>query len=501
MAMDRSHIVPSKFWYFALLVLILIVGLVTRLFDLTDPPLDYSSTRQLRSALIARGMYYPNAADVPEWKQDIAEEQGVHSMIEPTVLENIVAWTYHVVGGEYIWIARIYSSLFWVLGGIALFFLVEDMVSTDGAFIALIYYLFVPHGVAASRSFQPDPLLTSLIIFSWWTFFRWYRSSTWKWALLAGLSAGAAMYVKSTAIFFLLFAFLFLILYKEPIGKLIKDKQVWLIAILSGFPVLAYHIYGVFIVGALTQQFQGRFFPELLKTSQYYIKWKNALSTVSGHYVILIAAIIGLILYFRKEKISYLMGIGVGYILYCFFFTYHITTHYYYHLPIIPVLALLLAGLYAFIAKYLKHKIFKYLTRIGLVVIMLLGVGVAYYKLDREDYREIPSYFEKVAGFVERGSRVITISQDYGNRIAFYGWVVHKQWNSFSDRTYSQLRGESQDPFIVKFEEFTEGYDYFLVTAMNQLEKQEELFEHLNENFTVHVEDDGYIIYDLNQGK
>jgi len=501
LTMDRSIIVPSKFWYFVLLIGILVFGLVTWLFDLTDPPFDYASTRQLRSALIARGMYYPNDPDAPEWKQVIAEEQGAHSMIEPTVLEKIVAWTYHIAGGEYIWIARLYSSLFWVLGGIALFFLVEEMVSTDGAYIALIYYLFVPHGVAASRSFQPDPLLTSLIIFSWWTFYRWYRSSTWKWALLAGFSAGAAKYVKSTAVFFLLFAFLLLVLKMEPIDKLIKNKQVWSIAILSGLPVLAYHIYGVFIVGALTEQFQGRFFPELLKTPQYYIKWKNALSTVSGHFIILAAAVIGLILYFRKEKLRYLIGIGIGYIFYCFFFTYHITTHYYYHLPIIPVVALLLAGLYAFFANYLKHKAFTYLVRIGLVVVMLLGVGVGYYKLNREDYRDIPSYFIKVAGFVERGSRVITISQDYGNRIAFYGWVVHKQWNSIGDLDYSQLRGGTQDPFIERFEEFTEGYDYFLVTSMNQLKKQEELFEHLNEKFAVQVEGDGYIIYNLNQGR
>ena len=39
------------------ILLILGLGLAIRLFDLTDLPLDFHPTRQLRSAIIARGMY------------------------------------------------------------------------------------------------------------------------------------------------------------------------------------------------------------------------------------------------------------------------------------------------------------------------------------------------------------------------------------------------------------------------------------------------------------
>jgi len=499
--MNKSILAPTRFWYFVLLGVILLCGMGTRLYDLTDPPLDFASTRQLRSALIARGMYYPYLDDAPEWKQTIAEKQGRHSMIEPTILESIVAGTYFIVGGEYIWIARIYSSLFWVLGGAALFFLVEELVSTDGAFIALTYYLFVPYGIVASRSFQPDPLLTALIIFSWWTFFKWYRSSTWKWALLAGLSAGGAMMVKSTAIFFLLFAFALLVLQKESIGKLLRDKQVWTILTLSGVPVLAYHVYGVFIVGSLGEQFLGRFFPQMLSDPGYYLQWKNAISSVAGHNIILIAAIFGLVLYFRKEKLWYILGIGLGYILYCFFFTYHITTHYYYHLPMIPVVGLLLAGFFAFFVKFFKHKVFSIFLKIGFAGILLFGVSGGYYILHKRDYSNIPYYYNKIAGFVNRDAKIVTLSQDYGNRIAFYGWIVPKQWRYTGDVNYSQLRGAEQVPFLERFEEFTKGYDYFLITQVEQLMKQEDLYNHLKDHYPIHEEGGGYIIFDLNQHK
>jgi 4-amino-4-deoxy-L-arabinose transferase-like glycosyltransferase len=278
------------------------------------------------------------------------------------------------------------------------------MVSVDGAFIALTYYLFAPYGVIASRSFQPDPLLTSLIVFSWWTFYTWYKEPSWKWAVLAGLSAGAAMYVKSTAVFFLLFAFAILVLHKDRIGKLFKDAQVWTILILSGLPVLAYHIYGVFIVGSLGEQFRGRFFPQMLGEIKYYLQWKNAISVVSGHSLILLLALIGFILYFRKEKFWFLSGIGIGYILYCIFFTYHITTHYYYHLPAIPLIGILLAGISTLIFKNLNQRTLLIMMRVGLVGLVLIGMAGGYYKLSEEDYRYQPYYYNKVASFVERDS-------------------------------------------------------------------------------------------------
>jgi hypothetical protein len=340
-----------------------------------------------------------------------------------------------------------------------------------------------------------------LIIFSWWTFYTWYNKSSWKWAILAGLSSGAAMYVKSTAVFFLIFAFAILVLQKERIGKLIRNAQVWTILILSGLPVLTYHIYGVFIVGSLEEQFQGRFFPQMLREMNYYLQWKNAISVVSGHSLILLLALVGFILYYRKEKFWFLSGIGIGYILYCIFFTYHITTHYYYHLPAIPLIGILLAGTSTFIFKYLNQKTYSILIRVGLVGIVFIGMIGGYYKLSEEDYRYQPYYYNKVAGFVERDAKVVTLSQDYGNRIAFYGWLVPRQWKYTGDIAYRQLRGVDQTPFLEEFESFTAGYDYFLVTQVEQLQAQENLYKHLTDNFPVHVEGGGYIIYDLQKDK
>ena len=201
---QKSLFAPTDFWRIVIVFSILVCGFVTRLYDLTDPPLDYSPARQLRSAMIARGIYYSTCQMLLNGRKTLrVKGETIHGMIEPEIIENITAATYHLVGGEYVWIARIYSSLFWVLGGLALFLLTRQIVSDDGGILALIYYLFVPFGLVASRTFQPDPMMTAMIITAWMSFYYWDRSSTWKWAILAGLTAGLAMYIKSTSVFFL----------------------------------------------------------------------------------------------------------------------------------------------------------------------------------------------------------------------------------------------------------------------------------------------------------
>ena len=70
---------PSFFgkpWLVNLIViLIFLLGFGIRALDLTDLPLDFNPTRQLLSAIKARGMYYQIARNVPEEQREIAVRQ------------------------------------------------------------------------------------------------------------------------------------------------------------------------------------------------------------------------------------------------------------------------------------------------------------------------------------------------------------------------------------------------------------------------------------------
>ena len=93
------------------MALALLAAFGLRMVNLKDPPLDFASTRQLFSALKARGMYYQYVTNVPEATRQQAIALGNVGIVEPPVMENVVAQTYRLTG-EHLWIARIYSSFF-----------------------------------------------------------------------------------------------------------------------------------------------------------------------------------------------------------------------------------------------------------------------------------------------------------------------------------------------------------------------------------------------------
>ena len=91
------------------LVFIFGAALAIRLYDLTDLPLDFHPTRQLVSAIKARGLYFETQPDgISTWHLETGIRQAkLKADVEPVVFERLVAFTYGFTG-EKVWIARIY---------------------------------------------------------------------------------------------------------------------------------------------------------------------------------------------------------------------------------------------------------------------------------------------------------------------------------------------------------------------------------------------------------
>ena len=84
------------------LILLFGAALSIRLYDLTDLPLDFHPTRQLVSFIKARGYYYqtkPDGVSASELKTAVRFAK-LKADIEPTVLENLVAFTYRFTGEQ-----------------------------------------------------------------------------------------------------------------------------------------------------------------------------------------------------------------------------------------------------------------------------------------------------------------------------------------------------------------------------------------------------------------
>jgi hypothetical protein len=474
------------------------------LYDLTDPPLDFHATRQLFSALIARGIYYKNLVSTPSWQREVAiEAYEAKPVIEPRIFETLVALTYRLIGREVLWVARIYAILFWTTGGVFLYLLAKDITSPDGGVVALSFYLIVPFGAIASRSFQPDPLMVMSIVIAWWAFLRWHRTPTWKTALLAGLTAGIAILVKSVAVFMLLGGMAALILVDRGLKKALRDGQIWSIAGLAALPAAVFMLYGLLAL-EMESQFQGRFFPELLTDPAHYIRWVEQIDSVVS-FELWIAALVGVFAFRKPAQRAFLLGLWGGYLVYGLVFPYHFVTHNYYHLPLIPLVGLSLAPLGALIFAKIASLNLKLIPRVALIGVLALGVAIQLWDvrvtLAREDFRHEPPYWAELGALLDRDADIIALTHDYGDRLAYYGWINVYNWPETKAMAYRELRGGETMSFDEWFADRTEGMDYFLVTRLNELSRQEELHAKLTEEYPVVAEGEGYILFDLNHPK
>ncbi len=468
-----------------------------RLVNLTNPPLDFASTRQLFSVLKARRMYYQQFTSASPEQRELAIALGDVGTVEPPLLETIVSQTYRL-SGEQFWIGRIYSSLFWVLGGLAIFLLLRELASTGAAVIGTLFYLFLPFGVIASRVIMPDPLMVALVTFSLWALFRWQNTSGWRWAILFGILAGMALYVKSVSVFIIAGGFAGIILGLRGIKRSIRDPQVWVMAALMVLPVGLYMLYGIIKLD-MGGQFALRFFPKMWIDPAFYFRWAYTVNWNIGWGATLLG-ILSVFLADPKRERPLLAGLWIGYFLFGMTFSYHFFTHDYYQLPLVPVVAITMGpGLKVFFEKF-KERSPGWLPRLVLTFVVLVGLAVpAWYarvRIVETDYRNEPSFWAEIGDILGHHASVVGLTQDGGYRLAYWGWQGSVAWFTNADFGLRDLAGQEVD-ILTRFQNETAGRQYFVVTMFGELDNQPVVKDLLYSNYPTIAETDEYVIFDL----
>ncbi len=480
------------------LLLVFALGLGVRLYDLTDAPLDFHVTRQLHSALMARGMYDQNRPGIPDWQREIAVRQWkAEGQIEPPFMEWLSAQTYRLVGAEELWIPRLYALLFWTIGGIGLFLLAKEFVGLVGGVAATAFYLLAPYGVIASRAFQPDPLMTALIVFSLWSVLRWSQKRTWGWAATAGLLGGLAILVKAVAVFFVAGAWTGVILAGVGLLPALRERKLWLAGALTVLPEAVYMLYGLFGSGVLQSQFDQRFFPEMWVDPAFYLRWIGMIGVVVG-FGWFLAALLGTLLIEQPQSRGLLLGAWVGYLAYGLTLPHHIGTHDYYSLPLVPLVALGLAPLAQLALRHLRGPRPLAYTTVAAVFLAasLMGAYTARGTLKKTDYRQQSQFWTGLGQTLGPGASVVALAPDYGYALAYYGWVTPGSWYTLADMQYYASIGQSED-FAALFAEKTKGRDFFAITLLDELNQQPQLKDYLQAHYPVYAQRPGYLIYDL----
>ncbi len=527
----RSLLLLALFLLFGL-------GLAIRLYDLTDLPLDFHPTRQLFSAVKARGMYYQTRWDLPNWQRTLAIQQWKSKVtVEPEIMEHLAAFSYRYTG-EQLWLPRLYSALFWLAGGGFLYLLARELFSPGGALLTLAFYLFTPYGVLASRAFQPDPLMVMLVLAFWWLVYRWAASPylsgvrcqvsgvrcqgsgaggqgprSWLFAIFAGLVGGLAIYVKLTAAFFVIGGALGAALGRFGLRDLLRNPQAWVMAVLGALPGLAWALSSGLASNYLGEEVNSRFVPALLASPLFYLGWQNKIMAVLGS-VGLPLALLGLFFVRERRARALLIGLWLAYLFFGLYFDYHVSTHDYYSLPLIPIAALSLAGMgerfaawaeesaletEAGVGVVAKRGVLSLSKHIALVAVLLYGLLSVVWsirnEMKAEDYRPQAAWWAEIGAALGREASVVALSQDYGLRLAYWGWVEAAVWPSSGDEYRAQVFGGGRD-FQALFEKVASKKRFFLVTDMDSFARQPQL-QALLAGYPIYAQGEGYVIYDL----
>jgi hypothetical protein len=340
----------------------------------------------------------------------------------------------------------------------------------------------------------------------WWTFSRWMRLPSWANAVFAGLVGGAAIFVKFLAVFFVIGGALGLALSRFRLRDLLRNAQVWTMAALGALPALIYMIYGIFIRGDLASQFKGRFSFALLVSPYNYLAWETKADMVAGGIFIMLA-LLGLFLVKEKRLRTLLLSLWTAYILFGMLSNYHIATHDYYSLPLIPIVGLSLAPLGDWLFAHLRDAVpqgtvtTQRWMRGAVYLILLYGLFSVLWdvrnQMKAEDYRPEAAMWAEIGAYFEPETRVLALTQDYGSRLQYWGWhTPASNWPYLGDAAFANIR-KGAFTFDDLFARLSSKMKYFLVTDLEEFDRQAELKRRLFDSYPVYAEGDGYLIFDL----
>jgi len=526
-----------------LIVLLLFVAAFgVRLYHINRPALDFAPIRQYQNAHIIRGLYYQSNNSIPESSKRIAKlnMERMGFVLEPRIVENASIIGYRIMGAERLWIPRVLSSIFWIIGGFFLYLIAMKCLSPGISLFTTFIYLFLPYGILASRAIQPDPLMVMMMLLSIYSVFKYDENPSLKGLIFTALVTAISVLIKPYCIFMIFGAFISLAIHRQGLWKALFHRSTLIFAALIVLPAAVYYGYNLlFNVGFVGEHVQGSFLPQLLIFLPFWKGWLHMIGQVVG-YIVFILAFLGLFVTQHGRLKALLTGLWVGYFFFGLSATYQMHTHSYYSMPFIPIAALSLGPAGTVATNHLRGsaiarslKVASVIIFCVLIVVLGLGMrkpGIKNILVDHKDelktiatFISIPPEFgsflkddfnkeeriaKEIGAYVKHSTNTVFLDADFGRVLAYYGGFAGLPWPTSISLYERRLRGvhvpdikeDFTDKYIIilyqgKFIKYTP--DFFIVTAFDDFEKQEDLKEFLNSNYPVLVSNENYLIFDM----
>jgi hypothetical protein len=485
-------------------IAILFVGaLLVRLDGISGPSIQ---SRELQNALLARQYYLGDGDGLPKWKQRVLRE--LHQLvrpIEPPILDVAAGATFRLVGGERLWIPRLWSTLFWLLGGYFLYRIATRVTRSEGAFFALALYLFWPYPAFISRLYQPDALMIALLLGGALSIVRYWEHPSRSRLAVAVIASGSAVVVKpGIAFVFLLGAFVAIAVSRRALAETIVGGRLPLFAALTVIPTGLYYVYSVHAHYFLAGQGDGWADPTKWWTAWFWDGWWQTVSfmlTFPQHqsYVAVVPLALGLagIVVSRGVARAILLGLFIAYVVFALTLTVPIATHAYYSLPLVPTLSLSIGAVVSFVVERLEYR--ARAARAGILALGAVAILVAAYKAHavltpQPPLRQIADY-RRIGEVTGHTTRAIYVDIRLRSPITYWGWIDGHYWYPPAP---AQDLPASGNPFPRRID--AAKAQYLIVVDINELETEKRLRAFTRE-LPVVERTARYAIFDLRGGR
>ena len=488
----------------ALFLIVFAIGLAVRVYRIEQLPIEFHPTRQFRSAIIARAMYYATGGQAPsEELGRIAVRVGDRiPRLEPPLMEAMTCGLYHAFGRVDLAFPAMLSILFWTLGGICLGCLARSTMGSDGALVAVGYFMLLPFGVQASRSFQPDPAMVACITLSWWMSMRYdARPGRGRFAAVMG-AAAAAIFIKPFAAFFVIPPFFALAIGRLGLPRALQNRRS--LAFLAGAvaPGAFYVLWGLVSGSAVAEQAHDTFLPRQLLELTFWSSWLQMIDTVVGlkWLIVTLLACLAAADLLRALLLSSL----AGYVAFSLFATYHTPTHDYYQLALIPIVALgagqIASVVTAAIARARPLRVGQWGLAGVFAFAMVLYLHGKYGMRPERDDGWLVADFQKAAAWTGHSTKIAWLDDFYGYPFMYLGYVDGISWPTSLDRDAARMRGRTIPPTKEMFDAMirTRSADYFVVLSRPTWQAETELQRLLKGRYPmVETEGNSFIVFDL----
>lgn len=438
------------------LLLILFFGFIVRLYKFQSPIADWHAWRQTDTSAVSKffvkdglDVFHPRYYDLSNVPSGVHENPEGYRFVEFPFYNLAQALPYKIIGVLTIeeW-GRIVTILSSLLSSVFLYLIVKKHLNSKGGLFAAFFFTFIPFNIYFGRTILPDSSTVAAFLTTIYFFDRWIDEESSKLYFFISLAfAAISVLLKPFSLFF--FLPMIYLVYEKYGRDFLKNKWLWIFAILSVLPFIFWRIWMLQYPGGIPQsgwllngnniRFKGAFF--------HWIFAQRVSSLILGYWGLPLF-ILGILFKLPKKSYLFFLSFLVSSLLYVTVIATGNVQHDYYQILIMPSIAIYLALGVSFLWEN-KTNIYRSVSLIILFVsiVFMLSFGWfnvrAFYNID---HPELISAGKIIDSLIPKDAEVVVPTSN-GDTTALY-FMDRRGWSSF-EKPLPQLIRMGADYLVI----------------------------------------------------